>query len=548
MAARCEVRDSGDHSSYTTAQDDRFLAEATREQSKDRPVSQEQRETSIAAPSDTASFLQRESELASIQKRFGDVLSRKKHTLPFTSRFREDLFQEDDTARPQKPPVIPQIYLTVPDRLNVPIRGQSEILVGSNNLVSGTLDLGSSRLQTGAHHRHKWYSTNNLRGDLKASAGGLYRRPDAEESATDLWQRAIRLEAERRRNGISRSDLQKSEQSVLSRPEKCRGALPPEDSAQVRYKHSQQAQISSYSDRKDPTKLRWTLVKAPASWARFAAHTREERNQHASIDDRVTSKDFALRALSSTGEPGWITDQADTLATDSMSYYRGSLPSRLSNAVKTRLARLFRREEEGAANLRDSLLTRRAAGSQFDEDAEYPEITVLPPGIGHIIEPEQVADAMTAKKASLASCSRNSLLGSQSKLHRQTTRRRTKSSEQTAGKRRATTSASQSDNLATGSRGYKSCRNLSRQRFVTMSNSEQTVSVGKLAPRLRSEGDLLRPFSWSGAPLVRRLSTGNLGAPTYELSVLQRGSKGVADSSETREAHGLKTSTKTIAT
>ncbi|KAL6363842.1 hypothetical protein LRP88_03267 [Fusarium phalaenopsidis] len=80
-------------------------------------------DTTSRSQSECASFLQREAELGTIERRFGDLLSRKKSKSQYTSRFREE-FNEPSLGQPVRKSFMSKIHLTVPIRFktcgNVP--------------------------------------------------------------------------------------------------------------------------------------------------------------------------------------------------------------------------------------------------------------------------------------------------------------------------------------------------------------------------------------------------------------------------------------------
>ncbi|KAI8672219.1 hypothetical protein NCS56_00684500 [Fusarium sp. Ph1] len=72
-------------------------------------------DTTSRSQSECASFLQREAELGTIERRFGDLLSRKKSKSQYTSRFREE-FNEPSLGQPVRKSFMSKIHLTVPIR------------------------------------------------------------------------------------------------------------------------------------------------------------------------------------------------------------------------------------------------------------------------------------------------------------------------------------------------------------------------------------------------------------------------------------------------
>ncbi|RTE78568.1 hypothetical protein BHE90_006953 [Fusarium euwallaceae] len=72
-------------------------------------------DTASRSQSECASFLQREAELGTIERRFGDLLARRKSKSRYMSRFREE-FNEPSLGQPVRKSFMSKIHLTVPIR------------------------------------------------------------------------------------------------------------------------------------------------------------------------------------------------------------------------------------------------------------------------------------------------------------------------------------------------------------------------------------------------------------------------------------------------
>ncbi|RSL80686.1 hypothetical protein CEP51_006406 [Fusarium floridanum] len=72
-------------------------------------------DTASRSQSECASFLQREAELGTIERRFGDLLARRKSKSQYISRFREE-FNEPSLGQPVRKSFMSKIHLTVPIR------------------------------------------------------------------------------------------------------------------------------------------------------------------------------------------------------------------------------------------------------------------------------------------------------------------------------------------------------------------------------------------------------------------------------------------------
>ncbi|EQB55031.1 hypothetical protein CGLO_05062 [Colletotrichum gloeosporioides Cg-14] len=97
----------------------------------------------------------------------------------------------------------------------------------------------------------------------------------------------------------------------------------------------------------------------PASWARFASHTREERNAAAGSTDLVKQKDFAL--ASTTDQQGWVTDKKMGANGDKDEEAAHSLSKKFGKAMKTGLTKMVQSKPKGKS-----------------AELEYPELEILP--------------------------------------------------------------------------------------------------------------------------------------------------------------------------
>lgn len=288
--------------------------------------------------------------------------------------------------------MIPRILVTMP--------GRSKATSSGNSGPQDGVTVPSCPLQTEENQGQKafpiqkWSSDADLKSSLHPPHGQFYAHGGLQESATDLWQRVIRLEAEQRRGSSLRSGAENSDRSRLSlRPSSQATSLGTEvhrDSPGSTLRPQATAII------KGLPKLPRKLAMPPKSWARYPAHTREARNSHATAVDDVISKDFAMRAVSSGGQLQWITNKPASMDTRSLSRQPASLHGRLGRAFRARLAKLFP-VSESFSGTRSNVLGRRRASSQLADEVEYPELEVLPPGIGHLLEPEQVAERLSMK-------------------------------------------------------------------------------------------------------------------------------------------------------
>ncbi|KPM39327.1 hypothetical protein AK830_g7229 [Neonectria ditissima] len=381
-------------------------------------------DTGSLSQSETTSFVQREVELRTIQKRFGEVLSRKKLPLPTSSRFREE-FADPIRGRTGRASFIDKIHLTVPRRFKTGSRSQDVAeqentprMSLNTNLDSVPHDMGIAyNREESSKQKLKRPSNLSIRSHMQLSSQ-VYQRPnsDRQESTTDLWQRAIRLEAEERHSSNTHISTPKSKRGqVLSNNHSLnlkvgleRGDSTGNSSLSTRNPNREPSQLTPNADElptNDPLKSliqRWAtemrpgvsgfedgigredskkLTKPPLSWSRFPSHTREERTRHASIKDNVKPKDFAIKEITPDGTVIWVThpdfkveDLGDKALTRSFSAKIGQVvKSKLTWFLPLRNVHLAEKKVTGKSRI----ISRGA------RQLEYPELEILPTESGY---------------------------------------------------------------------------------------------------------------------------------------------------------------------
>ena len=369
------------------------------------------------SPSETTSFRQRETELATIEKRFGQVSSRQKSSSPFTSRFKEDFGVSREVEKKTKP-LVPKILVTLPGRTKTTSRSHSEAQDGVSDSCY-SLPTYKNKSQ-GTSQAQKWVSDVQLRSTLRPPHEMVYQQTGVNESAAEVWQRAIRLEAEKRKGNSLHSGARSSDRSRLSpRP----SSQATSSNTQIHYDPSESTHKFrppfSYSQEGSQlpipplTEPAWwsnttfiqgfpkrprRLAVPPESWARYPSHTRESRNAHATAIDNVISKDFAVCAVSSDGQLQRVTNRSASIGMHSLSLRSASLPARLGQTLKTRLIELFNFRGK-FSDTKNNILDRGPTSLELTGDVEYTDLGVLPPGIGHLLEPEQVAERLSSRRS-----------------------------------------------------------------------------------------------------------------------------------------------------
>ena len=370
---------------------------------------------------DTASFVQREAELQSIEKRFGDALSRKRPSKKANSRFREE-FKNPSFGQGERSSFISKLYLAVPRRLKTSSKSQ-ELPKNDDDELRST-DTQSNRYEAPELSQVQAPKKININVAFSPNPEDLLlaSKPKLDETATDLWQRAIRLEAEERQGSSNRLSAPKLEhkRSISS------GRSMRSRNNQLKDKHtvgrSQLVDVSdpgssclipgldelspcdpnshskwliqhwvsqmlpetleqcSETTEQDRMSGKNKLTIPPKSWARYPSHTRDERTKSATLKDNVVPKDFAIKRILPDGTIFWATDKdpKDSPIPDSMPR---SLSMKLSGVLREKLSklRLDRRIKEEY----NYPLHGRRGSAVTGGYLEYPELEILPTESGY---------------------------------------------------------------------------------------------------------------------------------------------------------------------
>lgn len=273
---------------------------------------------------------------------------------------------------------------------------------------------------------------------LRRGKGGSNEEHDLklEETATDLWQRALRLEAEQReackwRQTESQHETPstqlKTQPSRRVSNEDAAPTMPHTREASFVYSRSHQDgsglqspslrpatghdnmpitsitldssnrivkewQHQIQSEQLDPldadrtpsfrTHIYATHTRhgVPESWAKWPSHNREERNGATGVDDSVIPKDFAVAEAGAAGSIKWSTDkdgEVPALEDSHTTPERRSFSSKVGHSLRESLAKFFREHDGSNANLHNhSTHTKRRPASSGE--LEYPELELIP--------------------------------------------------------------------------------------------------------------------------------------------------------------------------
>ncbi|KAL2214256.1 hypothetical protein CC79DRAFT_134287 [Sarocladium strictum] len=253
---------------------------------------------SIAA-TESASFRQREEELMTIEKRFGNVVLRKNSPTPVFSRFREEF------NHPPRPASRRGTFMA---KVHKSLERRSKTLSGSNDdyhtatvLSHATDSLPRGPLATGASVT----SSSNHR-----SRGQITRLPVARHriTATAKPQVSRSPGSYRIDDGIE-AKVEPTSRPALNHQDADSKTLDPRDarpqvdpSSSCAPAHDQRVAETPVEDQTFLTVR--NQVETPSSWTRFPSATRAERNGSATFArDSVSSHDFAFDAVGSAASP-----------------------------------------------------------------------------------------------------------------------------------------------------------------------------------------------------------------------------------------------------
>ncbi|KAK8038753.1 hypothetical protein PG993_007164 [Apiospora rasikravindrae] len=346
---RTTSNDGSDTSSYKTALDEASRLHpltALNNTSLRRPTD----ETVSSILSETESFKQREAELLSVAKRFAGADAGRYQGSHTVSKFREEF----DTPRKSKPAILSKLHIP---KVTKSLRKKREKTVlphqdsHHRNCVAAALD-ASQAAAAGPN------ASLVPRNAIKQKSGQWeYGIPD---SATNVWQRAVRLEADRR--DVLRRDREKfhassnTDLSTAERPQSTPVDRPLSPRVEARG-------LGSASEVYLP--LRPTMP-PPKSWARWPSHTRAARNGPAQQHDSIRPKDFAVDRVASTGPK----DRA------------GSLTGKVGKAIRKSIAWIMPGSDGdlGSTPIFSADSARRGRPGGY---LEYPELELLPMAGGY---------------------------------------------------------------------------------------------------------------------------------------------------------------------
>lgn len=376
--------------------------------------------------------------LQNVEERFRNSHLRKASFNPVESKFREIFDHDGDTGSNNRISLLSKLHLNVPKRGKVAIietldgNSSRHALAGTRTLRTSALQNKNS-MQTGLDCGHlqvpdvvhgKSRTKGNHTSHVLANSSARSRRlrgfsssKEGDDTA-ELWKRAVRAESEARSpRGSTSSNVpaiylspatsdhaevpkapQPSEAGSLrsSRSDMhsrlCKAH--PEHGGEAAFKeslrrsttileewaHQIEAQESeSQQDGEERASASCSRYKTtnmpPASWAKFPSFNRNERNAAAGVDDKVRSRDFAVRNVSVSGNIAWATDRMEDGPPSQKGIAR-TFSDKFSQTVKSRLSKLIPGRSRTPSRDR-SIRGERRSSIQIAGDLEYPELEIL---------------------------------------------------------------------------------------------------------------------------------------------------------------------------
>ncbi|KAI0006696.1 hypothetical protein F4779DRAFT_644031 [Xylariaceae sp. FL0662B] len=378
--------EKSDGSSYKTAPNEISTSESAMPfvQDAQRPTI----ETASGVLSETASFKQREEELRSIEKRFGQVHVHRNPYIPVVSRFHEE-FNEARGSGSVRQSLFTKLHLPLPKRTKHSTRdvedGKQVSLNESSNFqgIRNTTSRWQGSVSPEIGH-------DEAQQHMEGSSNTFSQRP--------LGQRRVSFPISKQDTTDTRKpDSEHIIPSVISipglkSPKVEQGSMlkPP---PRLENNSSPRSDISSFvlkkwvdqldSEDSQPQEPRGEVQPhiprryrtPPASWARWPSHTRHERVGPAGEGDSVISKDFALRVESGGSRMTWATDKPGEPSQRDATPSPRTLSSRFGQVVKDRVSRILRGKDPLETNSRDSP---EVYPGKSDGYLEYPELEILP--------------------------------------------------------------------------------------------------------------------------------------------------------------------------
>ncbi|UZP42650.1 hypothetical protein NXS19_010466 [Fusarium pseudograminearum] len=335
--------------------------------------------------SESASFVQREAELRTIKRRFSEALTQKNPEKTVFTRFRED-FSHSGARSPVKKPSTSNICLAIPtshfraksegslywhgkDHRDAP-RAQKFLLVPAERTKvheKGTSDKSTRR------------SNMSIRPYMSRLPTEEYRKPSLErqESATDLWQRAVRLEAESRHSSSFLNTPNHDQRSLSSnRSLKRTGAARNSNNSICDVRREISQLTPSTNERSSLNNSKWLIER----WVSQMRPRSNHPTESATSVGLVRPRDFAVKHVTSEGQIRWATDTGSGRDDQHAHTLPRSLSTRFGGLVKSKMNRMM---PSKALRHRVSQVFISRSVTSSPPHMEYPEMGIRPTESGY---------------------------------------------------------------------------------------------------------------------------------------------------------------------
>ncbi|KAG8160165.1 hypothetical protein KVR01_009701 [Diaporthe batatas] len=396
------------------------------------------RRVTIEPGSETSSFLRREAELQHVEERFRDSHLRKGSFSLAESRFHEVFDQDGASSSNRRLSLLSRLHFNVTKRGKVSVietldgndSGHTLAHIRTSptsvpqHKVSEQTSVDDGHLQVPRVFRGKGRVKTKETGHILATSSANTRRlrgfsssKEGDDTA-ELWKRAVRAESESRspRGSVSSnmpalcvSPEASSHSEILKAPQPSGAASLSSSRSDLHSPlckappgHDNEAALSEALRRSSTILQDWanqlenreleSQTKGeccasqprsrfktsipPASWAKYPSYNRNERNASAGADDKVISRDFAVKNISSSGNVAWATDKTEDRPPSQKGIGR-TFSDKFSQTFKSRLIKLIPGRSRTPSRDRSMRGVRRSS-IQIAGDLEYPELEILP--------------------------------------------------------------------------------------------------------------------------------------------------------------------------
>ncbi|RGP72692.1 hypothetical protein FLONG3_6700 [Fusarium longipes] len=374
--------------------------------------SETRRDAASTAHSEFVSKAQRKAELETIKKRFSETVPKSRSERMVIIRSREDFSHlaprspAKESSRDNIHPAIPATHFRAKSEGSLYSHGgdHRDVPQTQNLLLMPREKMKIHEKETS--NRSKRRSNMSIRPHMSRLPTEENTKSSLErhESATDLWQRAIRLEAESRHSSSLLNTPNPDRRSLSFTRSPNRTGVARNSNSTIYNMRQEISQLTPSTDeRSSPTNSKWLierwvsqmrprsvyptesvtstrLVGPPKSWSNFPSFNREERNRNVTSKDKVQPRDFAVKHVSSGGQIRWATDMVSQGDEQHAHTLPRSLSTKFGELVKSKMSRM--KPSKALRHRVGQALTAKSA-TPTSAHMEYPEMGIRPSESGY---------------------------------------------------------------------------------------------------------------------------------------------------------------------